>query len=197
MRSSCAIRSAKITWHSGLICAPGFLLCSIATYARAPSALRFLNSAAFLFPQVEKKNAILASSCGETRPIRLTGARKRSGDLIFSRTRVIGFGGQLSASCARELNALGPIFSAELHADLALEAQKSAKTFREIERFPTITRDIAMIVPEKLPHAEILRTIEEPREPLLESVELFDLFESPLAFEQVKQLNALEQRFSW
>jgi len=64
-----------------------------------------------------------------------------------------------------------------LHADLALEAQKSAKTFREIERFPAITRDIAMIVPEKLTHAEILRTIEEPREPLLKSVELFDLFE--------------------
>ena len=96
---------------------------------------------------------------------------------ILSRTRVVGFGGQLSASCARELNALGPIFSVELHADLALEAQKSAKTFREIERFPAITRDIAMIVPEKLTHAEILRTIEEPREPLLESVELFDLFE--------------------
>jgi phenylalanyl-tRNA synthetase beta chain len=34
-----------------------------------------------------------------------------------------------------------------------------------------------MIVPEKLTHAEILRTIEEPREALLESVQLFDLFE--------------------
>jgi phenylalanyl-tRNA synthetase beta chain len=34
-----------------------------------------------------------------------------------------------------------------------------------------------MIVPEKLTHAEILRVIEEPREALLESVRLFDLFE--------------------
>ena len=33
-----------------------------------------------------------------------------------------------------------------------------------------------MIVPEKLTHAEILRGIEEPAEPLLESVQLFDLF---------------------
>jgi phenylalanyl-tRNA synthetase beta chain len=39
-----------------------------------------------------------------------------------------------------------------------------------------VTRDIAIIVPEKLTHAEILRTIEQPREPLLESVDLFDLF---------------------
>ena len=34
-----------------------------------------------------------------------------------------------------------------------------------------------MIVPEKLTHAEILRAIQEPAEPLLESVQLFDLFE--------------------
>jgi phenylalanyl-tRNA synthetase beta chain len=33
-----------------------------------------------------------------------------------------------------------------------------------------------MIVPEKISHAEILRVIQEPKEPLLESVELFDLF---------------------
>ena len=35
-----------------------------------------------------------------------------------------------------------------------------------------------MIVPEKLTHAEILRAIEETAEPLLESVQLFDLFSS-------------------
>ena len=33
-----------------------------------------------------------------------------------------------------------------------------------------------MIVPEKISHAEILRAIENPKEPLLESVALFDLF---------------------
>ena len=33
-----------------------------------------------------------------------------------------------------------------------------------------------MIVPEKLSHAEILRLIESVNEPLLESVQLFDLF---------------------
>ena len=33
-----------------------------------------------------------------------------------------------------------------------------------------------MIVFEEVPHEKILRTVQEPREPLLESVELFDLF---------------------
>jgi phenylalanyl-tRNA synthetase beta chain len=96
---------------------------------------------------------------------------------ILSREQVVGFSGQLSASCTSELDAAGPIFFVELDADVLLEEQKAARTFREIERFPAVIRDIAMIVPDKLSHTEILRTIEEPPEPFLESAELFDLFE--------------------
>ena len=64
------------------------------------------------------------------------------------------------------------------------------KKFRELDRYPSITRDIAMIVPEKLTHAEILRVIREPAEPLLENVQLFDLFEmrernSSIAFRKI------------
>ena len=74
------------------------------------------------------------------------------------------------------IGAVRAVLFAELHVDLVLATQQSARTFHEIEKFPAITRDIAMIVPEKISHAEILRVIEEPREPLLESVQLFDLF---------------------
>jgi len=92
---------------------------------------------------------------------------------VFSGDQMIGFGGQLSAT---KSNAPGPVFVAEVHADLLLMRDELATKFREIEKFPAITRDIAMIVPEEASHQKILRAIEEPREPLLESVELFDLF---------------------
>jgi phenylalanyl-tRNA synthetase beta chain len=92
---------------------------------------------------------------------------------VFSGDQMIGFGGQLSAT---KSNAPGPVFVAEVHADLLLPRDQTAKKFREIEKFPAVTRDIAMIVPEEISHQKILRAIEEPREPLLESVELFDLF---------------------
>ncbi len=95
---------------------------------------------------------------------------------VFSHERAIGFAGQLSGARASTLDASGQIFLAEVHVDVVLGGQESAKTFREIERFPAITRDIAMIVPKKISHAEILRAIENPKEPLLESVQLFDLF---------------------
>jgi phenylalanyl-tRNA synthetase beta chain len=92
---------------------------------------------------------------------------------VFSGDQMIGFGGQLLAA---KSNAPGQVFVAEVHADLLLIAEETATKFREIEKFPAVTRDIAMIVPEEIPHETILRGIEEPREPLLESVELFDLF---------------------
>jgi phenylalanyl-tRNA synthetase beta chain len=92
---------------------------------------------------------------------------------IWSGDRMVGFGGQLSAT---KSSASGPVLIAELHADLLLVVGESAKKFRELDRYPSITRDVAMIVSEKISHAEILRAIQEPKEPLLESVELFDLF---------------------
>jgi len=93
---------------------------------------------------------------------------------IYSGDRMIGFGGQLSSA---KSSAPGSVFVAELHADLLLKSDEASKKFRELEKFPAITRDIAMIVPEKLMHAEILRVIDETSEPLLETVQLFDLFE--------------------
>ena len=68
------------------------------------------------------------------------------------------------------------MFIAELNLD-RFPMGGAPKKFRELDRYPSITRDIAMIVPEKLTHAEILRVIKETSEPLLETVQLFDLFE--------------------
>ena len=92
---------------------------------------------------------------------------------VWSGDQLIGFGGQLSASRS---SAPGSVFVAELHVDLLLARDKPVKKFRELDRYPAISRDIAMIVPDEISHEKILRTIEEPREPLLERVELFDLF---------------------
>jgi phenylalanyl-tRNA synthetase beta chain len=92
---------------------------------------------------------------------------------VWSGEQLIGFGGQLSAS---KSSALGSVLVAEVDADLLSAKGGPAKKFRELDRFPSITRDIAMIVPDEISHEKILRTIQEPPEPLLESVDLFDLF---------------------
>ncbi len=59
----------------------------------------------------------------------------------------VGFGGQLLADKSSASNS---VLVAELNADLLLDNARSVKKFRELDRYPSITRDIAMIVPEKL-----------------------------------------------
>src|SRR5439155_11500941 len=86
---------------------------------------------------------------------------------VFSGDQMIGFGGQLAAA---KSNAPGPVFVAEVHADLVLIAEETATKYRELEKFPAVTRDIAMLVPEEIPPETISRSLEEPRETLLESV---------------------------
>jgi phenylalanyl-tRNA synthetase beta chain len=92
---------------------------------------------------------------------------------IYSGDQAIGFAGQLSSA---KSNAAGPVFVAEVHVDPLLTPGQPTKKFREVEKFPAVRRDIAMIVPEEISYEKILRAIENPKEPLLESVELFDLF---------------------
>jgi phenylalanyl-tRNA synthetase beta chain len=94
---------------------------------------------------------------------------------ILSGAKKIGFIGQLSAANVQALGASTPILVAEIEVGPDLITAKRA-TFREIEKFPSVTRDIAMIVPEKLRHEEIISAIAGAREPLLASVELFDVF---------------------
>src|SRR6266568_3917966 len=72
---------------------------------------------------------------------------------VWSSDQQVGLGGQLSAS---KSSALGPVLLAEVNLD-RLPTRESPKKFRELDRYPAITHDIAMIVPEKLTHAEVLR----------------------------------------
>jgi phenylalanyl-tRNA synthetase beta chain len=93
---------------------------------------------------------------------------------ILSGDRGVGFAGKLSSARPLAIDATGSVLLAWLHVDLVLSALELPKTFHEIDRFPAVTRDIAMFVPEELSHAKILRVIENPQEPLLENVHLFD-----------------------
>ena len=100
---------------------------------------------------------------------------------IYSDEQKIGFAGQIASS---KSGAPGPVFAAELHADLLFAGAGSTRKFRELDRFPSITRDIAMIVPEEISHAKILSAVENPKEPLLEGVVLFDLFTEKVGAEK-------------
>ena len=93
---------------------------------------------------------------------------------IFYKTDRIGYGGQLSATTSIGANA--PVLVAEIDLTRIAQVKEHAQPFKEIDRYPEVTRDIAMFVRPQVTHAEILASIASANEPLLEKVELFDLF---------------------
>jgi phenylalanyl-tRNA synthetase beta chain len=90
--------------------------------------------------------------------------------------QLVGLAGQLTNSLASTIDASGGVFVAEVALDFPTSGSESRPTFRELGKFPAISRDIAMIVPEDLSHEKIWKVIWHPPEPLLERVEFFDLF---------------------
>jgi len=90
----------------------------------------------------------------------------------------VGFAGQLWPKDARTIDATSPVLFAEI--DLgALPAVSTVKKYREIPRFPATARDIALLAPLQLAHAQIEQTLRSANEPLLADVELFDVFADP------------------
>ncbi len=102
---------------------------------------------------------------------------------ILSGENVIGLAGQLSSARAAEFGANSPVFVAQMVLDSLVSLGDDEKNFAEIERFPSVTRDIAMLIPEKLSHDEIMRMIFTAKEPLLSEVQLFDLFQDKNSIE--------------
>ena len=94
---------------------------------------------------------------------------------IWRNDERIGFAGQVASERTKTIGPTHPVLFAELNID-SVAHLGGAQTFREIEKFPAITRDIAMIVPENLTHEKILATMSGANEPLLASIELFDVF---------------------
>jgi phenylalanyl-tRNA synthetase beta chain len=93
----------------------------------------------------------------------------------------VGLAGQLWPGDARVLDATAPVLFAELDLHALAEAQgkASAKKYREIPRFPAVTRDIALLAPLTLKHGAVTAALTGAREPLLANVELFDVFTDP------------------
>ena len=95
---------------------------------------------------------------------------------ITSGGEVIGLAGQVATARAAQLGAAAPVFLAQLDLEPLFQSARAGARYQEIAKYPAVSRDIAMIVPESLSHVEVERVLTAANEPLVQSVQLFDLF---------------------
>jgi phenylalanyl-tRNA synthetase beta chain len=88
----------------------------------------------------------------------------------------LGEFGQLLPPLAKRYDLRDAVFLAELNLDLLLARRNPSKSFKSLPAFPSIRRDVAMIVPEATTHEAVLQVVKQTKPANLESVELFDVF---------------------
>jgi phenylalanyl-tRNA synthetase beta chain len=84
--------------------------------------------------------------------------------------------GQLLPGLARRYDLRDPVLLAELNLDLLLARRNPAKGFKPLPLFPSIRRDIAMVVPEAASHENVMQIVRNVKPANLESTDIFDVF---------------------
>jgi phenylalanyl-tRNA synthetase beta chain len=95
---------------------------------------------------------------------------------LLAGDNVVGYAGQLTSAKTTQLGASAPVFVLEVQLGALAASAAQMRKFSDLDKFPSITRDIAMVVPESLAHADIQRVILSGNEPLLAGAQIFDLF---------------------
>ncbi len=84
--------------------------------------------------------------------------------------------GQLLPALAKRHDLRDAVFLAELRLDELFARRNAAGSFKPLPQFPTIRRDVAMLVPAATTHNAVLTVVKQAKPANLESVELFDVF---------------------
>jgi phenylalanyl-tRNA synthetase beta chain len=122
------------------------------------------------FEQFGLRGIVFARS-GESTPLFLESATISLGGKL-----PLGELGQLLPTLAKKYDLRDAVFLAEFNLDLLLARRNPAKSFKSLPQFPSIRRDVAMLVPEATTHESVLQTVKLTKPANLENVELFDVF---------------------
>jgi phenylalanyl-tRNA synthetase beta chain len=103
--------------------------------------------------------------------------------IIRVNRKEIGLFGKISPKLSDIMDIPENIFLFEIDLDVLYSQVKQGITFKSLPRYPSINRDIAIIVPEKIKVDLIMEKISNIDDLLIQKIELFDIFKG----EQIKK----------
>lgn len=90
----------------------------------------------------------------------------------------VGRIGLLNPKLKTQFKLSGPVALAEVNLDLLIPERRLPPTMQPIPGFPSITRDVALILDRNTPHQRVMEVVNHQRPKDLIAVQPFDLFES-------------------
>ncbi|MET7600738.1 phenylalanine--tRNA ligase subunit beta [Streptomyces sp. NPDC004082] len=108
--------------------------------------------------------------------------------VIDGAERVIGHAGELHPRVVKALGLPARTCAAELDLDALEQASAGLPKGPHISAFPVATQDVALVVDKFVPHADVEAALRDGAGELLESIRLFDVYESEQLGEGKKSL---------
>ena len=101
-----------------------------------------------------------------------------AGLTIKTRNRILGTLGVVSKKILKQTDINTEVYFAELNWDsLMKETKKYSVTFKEISKYPTVSRDLALLLDKNILFEQIEQIARKSEKKLLRSVSLFDVYE--------------------
>jgi phenylalanyl-tRNA synthetase beta chain len=89
---------------------------------------------------------------------------------------VIGSLGQVAPKIAEAMGSRRRLYVAEIDFDRMAEAALPGRTYQGLSRFPAVKRDLAVLIPEDVLESQVRDVIISSGGPLVETVEVFDVY---------------------
>lgn len=100
----------------------------------------------------------------------------RTAQLSLRSGEIVGYAGELHPKLLAAHDMPARAAAVELNAELLFQAAADVIVAKPISGFPVATQDVALVVPQDIPAAEVLAALREGAGELLEDVALFDVY---------------------
>lgn len=97
---------------------------------------------------------------------------------IILNGKTVGHFGEVSQALLKQFDIKHTVYHADIDWDLILEQKEKPVQYREIPKFPFVTRDLALVVDKNVSYSQIEQIALSRKIGQLSSVSLFDIFES-------------------
>ena len=89
---------------------------------------------------------------------------------------VIGSLGAVHPDTLKGFDIKQPVYFLEIDLEHLLTLKQAPKQFHSLPKYPTVKRDISLVVPDELPAGDLLMAIRRQSQKYLESAEIFDVY---------------------
>ncbi len=100
----------------------------------------------------------------------------RSAELLIGENH-LGYLGEIDPDSASSFGLRGPCSAAELNLEPLIELANLVPTFQPIPTYPSVSRDLSLVVPLSLPWASLAELVQSEGGPSLEAIEFLDTFQ--------------------